>query len=171
MVFGTASAATDRRHWPMHGPAGVGQHGAVDVLQRLHLAVALDRRAHLLGARRHQERHGGLEAVRLGLLGDVGGAAHILVGRVGAAADQRRRDLVDELVLRIGHLGGELGDRARAVGRMRADDVGLELGQVELDDAVVVFLGIGLDFLVRFEQMLVLLASAAPDRRVPVARR
>ena len=106
------------------GPAGVGEDGAVDVLERLHLAVALDGGAHLLGARSDQERHRGLEAVRLGLLGHVGGAAHVLVRGVGAAADQGRRDRVREAVRGIGHLGGEparSGARGRAsAGRPRA---------------------------------------------------
>ena len=114
---------------------------------------------------------GRLEPVRLRLLGDVGGAAHILVGGIGAAADQRGRDLVDKPILRVGDLGGELGDRSRPVGRMRADDVGFELGQVELDHAVVVFRRIGLDLLVGLEQMLILLEQRHQDRACPVARR
>ena len=141
----------------MQGPQAFASTVPSISFRRLHLAVALDCRAHLLGAGGHEERHGGFEPVRLRLLGDIRGAAHILVGRVGAAADQRGRDLVDKAVLRVGHLGGELGDRARPVGRMGTDDVGLELGEIELDDAVVVLRGIGLDLLVRFEQMLVLL--------------
>ena len=40
---------------------------------------------------------------------------------------------------------------------MRADDIGFELGKVELDDAVIVFPGIGFDFFVRLQQVLVLL--------------
>ncbi len=106
--------------------AGIGEHRPVDVLQRLHLAVALDRRAHRLRSRRHQKRRGRLDPVRLRLLGDIGRTAHILVGGIGAAADQCRRDPVDKPVLCIRDLGGEPGNRPRPVRRMRPDDVGFE---------------------------------------------
>ena len=140
IVLGTPAAACARRHCPMQGPQALASTTCADVLQRLHLAVALDGGAHLLGARRDHQRHRRLEAVRLGLRGDVGGAAHVLVGRVGAAADQGRRDRVDGSRSRVRHLGGELGDRTRPVGRVRSDDVRLERREVELDHAVVVLL-------------------------------
>ncbi len=38
------------------------------------------------------------------------------------------------------HLGGQLGDRPRAVRRVRADDVRLQRGEIDLDDPVVVLL-------------------------------
>ena len=126
----------------------------------MHLAVALDRGAHLLGARSHHQRHRGVQAVRFRLLRDVGGATHVLVGRVGAAADQRGRDRVRERVGRIGDLGRKLADRPGAIRRVGSDDVRLELGQIELDDDVVVLLRTLLDFLVRREQ-----------RRVPFGER
>ena len=50
-LLGRAAPLPDAR------AAGIGQHGAADVLQRLHLPVALDRRAHQLRARRYHERH------------------------------------------------------------------------------------------------------------------
>ena len=101
----------------------------------------------------------------------VGGAAHVLVRRVRAAADQRRGDRVDEAVLRVGDLGGEARDRARAVRRVRADDVRLERREVELEHALVVLLRARLDLGVGREQRAVPLDRAARGRRAPVARR
>jgi len=96
--------------------------------------------------------HGSLEPVGLCLLGDVRGAAHILVGRIRTAADQGGRDFVDKTVVRVGHLGGEREIGARSVGGMRADHIGLQLGQIELDHTVVVFRRVGLDLFVRLQQ-------------------
>ena len=160
-MFGTRAVASARRHWPMHGPQALASTVPPIVLRATAIWPSRSIVARTCSEPgRDQERHRGLEAVRLGLLGDVGGAAHVLVGGVGAAADQRGRDRVDEAVLRVAHLGGELRDRARAVGRMRADDVRLQLRQIDLDDAVVVLLGVGLDLRVGLEQMLVLLSAS-----------
>src|SRR6267154_2072556 len=81
----------------------------------------------------------------------------MVLGAASAAAAQGGRDFVDKTVARIGHFGGEPGNRAGPVRGMRADDVGLQLGQVELDHPVVIFRWVGLDLFVRLEQMLVLL--------------
>ena len=132
---------------------GVRQDNAVDVLEGLHLPVALDRRAHLLRAGRDQEGHRRLEAVRLRLLGHVRRAAHVLVGGIGAAADEGRGDLVEERVLRVGHLGGELPDRARAIRGVGPDHVRLQRRQVEPHHSLVVLLGVGLDLLVRGQEV------------------
>ena len=72
------------------------------------------------------------------LRGDIGRAAHVLIRRVGATADQRGRDRVDEAVCRIGNLRREPGDRTRAIRRMRPDDMRLQPREIEFDDAVVV---------------------------------
>ena len=72
---------------PDAGTARIGEYRGVNVEQRGHLPVALDCGAHLLGAGRYHERHCGRYACRLRLLGDIGCAAHVFVGRVRATAD------------------------------------------------------------------------------------
>ena len=57
----------------------------------------------------------------------------------------------------IGELGLELRQRPRAVGRVRPDDVRLERGEIELEHALVVLLGVRFDFGVGLEQVAVLL--------------
>ena len=98
---------------------------------------------------------GRLEAVRVRLRGDVGGAAHVLVRRVGAAADQRGRDRIDKAVPASATSAASLRDRARAVRRVRADDVRLERRR---DRARArgrsTRSGFGLDLRVRREQVL-----------------
>ena len=89
------------------GAAGIRQHGCVDVLERLHLSVALDRGAHLLRTWRDQQWHGCLDAVRGRLRSNVGGAAHVFVRRVGAASDQSRGDFIDKAVAAVRDLGGK----------------------------------------------------------------
>ena len=92
----------------MHGPQALANTVADVARSESHLAVALDGGAHLLRARGDQERappHSRRAPMRL--LGHVRGAAHVLVGGVGAAADERRRDRVDKLFFAC-HLGGEL---------------------------------------------------------------
>ena len=106
--------------------ARVRQHDAVDVLQGVHLTVALDGGAYLLRARRHHEVRRGREAVSAGLPRDVGGSAHVLVRGVRAAPDQRRVDPVDEVVRAVCHLGCQRRDRTRPVRRVRPHDVWLE---------------------------------------------
>src|SRR5207244_11043279 len=61
-------------------PAGIGEHGAADLLEDLHDAVPLDGLVDALRARGDQERRLGLEPRLEGLHGDVGGALHVLVG-------------------------------------------------------------------------------------------
>ena len=83
--------------------------------------------------------------VLAGLVGDVGGAAHVLVGGVGAAADEGGVDGVDEAVGAVGDLGGEHGYGAGPVGGVGPDDVGLEGREVDLDEPVEVGRGVGGD--------------------------
>ena len=124
------------------GAAGVGEDGGVDSLQGGHLAVALDGGADLLGAGGDHEGRCGGRAARAGLVGNVGGAAHVLVGGVGAAADEGGVDGVDEAVGVVGDLGGEHGYGAGPVGGVGPDDVGLEGREVDLDEAVEVGRGV-----------------------------
>ena len=73
-------------------PTGVGQHGGADGLEVGEQSVALDGGPDLLGAGRDEERGLGPQPVGRGLPGDGGGPGHVLVGRVGARADQGGRD-------------------------------------------------------------------------------
>ena len=74
-------------------------------------------------------------------------------------------------IVRIGHLGGELGDRARAIRRVRPHDVRLQLRQIELDHAVVVLVGVGLHLRVRLEQVLGTARHSGTRSPRPVARK
>ena len=73
------------------------------------------------------------------LLGDGGGAAHVLVGGVGAGANQTVLDLSGPVVLGGGlaDLGGEMVE----IGGEGAVDTGLELVQVDVN--VLIVLGAG----------------------------
>ena len=119
-------------------PAGVGEHCRTDVLEGLQLAVPLDGRAHLLGARGDEVRHSGFQPAGVRLPGHIGRAAHVLVGGVGATADQGRREIVRKAGFAVGDLRGKARERAHAVGRERAGDVRLQGGEVEPQHAVVV---------------------------------
>src|ERR671919_3103379 len=92
----------------------------------------------------------------LALLGDVGGAAHVLVGGIRAAADQGGRDVIAELVAGVGDLGGQAADRPRAIRSVGTDDVGLERREIEADDPIVEVLGVALDLHVGRDQVAVL---------------
>ena len=83
---------------------------------------------------------------------------------------KRRRDFIDKAVTAVRDLGGKFGDGTRAVGRMWPNDMRLECAQIELDHAIVVRLGICLDFRVRHQQVLMLFMSGTRHSR-PVARR
>ncbi|KAJ8956724.1 hypothetical protein NQ318_014079 [Aromia moschata] len=89
--------------------------------------VPLDGSPHLLGARCHVERYGRLDAVRHRLLGYAGAPAHVLVGAVGAGADQADLDLVWPAVL-LGVLT-QLTYGIAQVGSEWAVNVGLQGGQ------------------------------------------
>ena len=78
---------------PDAGTAGVGEHGAADGLEVGEEPVALDGGARLLGAGRDQELRLGAQPLGRRLAGDRRGAGDVLVGAVGARADQRRGDL------------------------------------------------------------------------------
>ena len=98
----------------------------------------------LIGAGGDHQRPRELVDADLGGLADHRrGPLHVLVGGVGARADQAVAELVGPAVL--GDRRGELRDRPGAVGRVRAVDVGLEGVEVDLDDAVVEALGVLLD--------------------------
>src|SRR5258706_135370 len=68
-----------------------------------------------------------------------------------------RPQAVASTVARVRDLGGEARDRPRAVRRVRADDVRLELREIDLDDPLEVLLGARLDLGVGREQLAVAL--------------
>ena len=138
------------------GAAGVCQYGGVYVEQRTHLPIALDGCAHLLGAGRNHKRRSGGDAARFRLFGDVSGAAHILIRRVCAASDERRRYVVHEAVGGVRHLCRQRRYGAGAVGRVGAYDVRFKRGQVEPHHAVVMRLRVGFNLSVRLKQMPIL---------------
>ena len=76
------------------------------------------------------------EALGRGLAGDGGGPGDVLVRRVGARADQRRRHLDRHAVL--AGPGADLADLVGQVGRVGAVDERLQLVEVDLDEPVVV---------------------------------
>ena len=76
------------------GAAGVGEDGGAYALERLHLAVPADGGVDHVAPGRDQKPAPHGEALGCGLLGDVGRAADVLVRRVRAASDERRRDAV-----------------------------------------------------------------------------
>ena len=126
---------------PDAGPAGTGEDHGACAHQRGELPIALDGGAHALGAGRHVQLRPRSEAARRRLCRDVRGACHVLVRRVRAAAQERRRDRVHEAVRRIPHLGRQRRERPRAVRGVRPDHVRLERGEVDVDHALVVGLG------------------------------
>src|SRR5262245_66564379 len=93
------------------------------------------------------------------LLCHVRSATHILVGGIGAAPDKGRRNLIDELVFGVFHLGSQLRDRAGAVWRVWPDDVRLQLGEIDLYDAVKIIAWIGVDLFVGHEEVAVLVSQ------------
>ena len=123
--------------------AGVREHGRADRLEVGEEAVALDGGAHLLRTRRDEERGLHAQAPGRGLPGEVRGPTDVLVGGVRAGTDEGRRDGLGVTLLgdRLAHLG----DRTVEVGGVRTDEVRHERVEVDLDDAVVVALGVGVD--------------------------
>ncbi|KAH6609638.1 hypothetical protein Trco_002984 [Trichoderma cornu-damae] len=125
------------------GAAGVGQQDAPGGLKRRQRAVALQGGADLLAAGGDVEVGGGLEARGGRLLEEALHAGHVLVGAVGAAADEAGRQLlgpplVPDGVLELGQGGGQVGGEGPV-------DVGLQLGEVDGDELVVLGALVGLE--------------------------
>src|SRR5262249_38328875 len=138
--------------------AGIRQYRRVNLLERVHLAIPLDSGAHLLRAWGDHKGHRRIHAVRMRLLCYVRGTTHVLVGGIGAAPDERRRDLIDKLILGVFHLGSELRDRTGAVWRVWPDDVRFQLREIDLDDAVKITAWIGFDLFVCHKELAVLVS-------------
>jgi hypothetical protein len=115
--------------------ASVSKDQATNILESLDLSVAGDGGTNLLGTEGDGELRLDIQSVVGGLLGDECSARHVLVGRIGAGTDQSNLELMGSTISL--NLSSELGERGSQVGRERTVDVGLELGQVNLDRLVV----------------------------------
>lgn len=115
--------------------ASVGKDHATEVLEGLELTITLNGGANLLGTGSDGEEGFGLDAVVESVLGDGGGTAHVLVGGVGARADKTDLEVLRPAVGLDGLF--ELADWGGKIGSEGTVDVGLELGEVDLDELVV----------------------------------
>lgn len=106
-----------------------------ELFEGLQLAIALSGGTDLLRARGDGEERLGLDAVVKSILSDGRSTRHVLVGRVGARADQADLDLLRPLVGVNSLL--ELGDGGGKIRGEGAVDMGLKLIQVELDELIV----------------------------------
>lgn len=116
-------------------PTGVGKDDTAVLLEGLELTVTLDGSANLLGTRGNGEQRLGLETVVQSVAGDGSSTGHILVGGVGARADQTDLELLGPLVGLDSLL--ELGDGSGKIGSEGTVDVGLELIEVDLNELIV----------------------------------
>ena len=94
MVFWSPFWMSSRFHWPMQGPQALASTVAAD---RVKVAIWPSRSmvARICSrAGRDEKADLRLQAVGQGLPRHVGGARDVLVGGVGAAADQRRPELL-----------------------------------------------------------------------------
>ena len=138
IVFGSPVIDVGPRPLADARAAGVGEHGGADRLEVGEQAVALDGRPDLLGAGRDEQRASSPSGRGPRLAGDRRGAGDVLVGRVGARADERgRRSRAASRSRRA--CGADAGgaDLVGEVGGVRAVDVRLQLVEVDLDDLVV----------------------------------
>lgn len=108
--------------------ASVGEDDTSSLLELLGETVTGDGGTDLLGSGGDGELALEVETVVERLLDDVGRAGHVLVGGVGARADETDTDIVGPAVL-LGLLS-ELGDGGSEIGGEGAVDVGLQLGEV-----------------------------------------
>lgn len=114
---------------------GVGKYDTSSLLEDGHLSVTGDGGTNLLRSGGDGETGLGGESVVGGFLGNGGGTGHVLVRRVGAGSNQTDRELVGPVVSLDS--GSELGERGGKIRSVRSVDVGLKLGEVDLDNLVV----------------------------------
>jgi hypothetical protein len=117
------------------GAAGVGENDTTELLEGLELTILGNSSPDLFRPRGNEENRLGLDAVVESITGNASSAVHVLVRAVGAGSDQADLELLGPVVV-LGSLG-ELGDRGSKIGGEGAVDMGLELGQVDLDQLVV----------------------------------
>lgn len=119
---------------------GVGEDNTAELLESLKLAITLDGGTDLLGTGGDGEQRLRLDTVVQGVAGNGSGAGHVLVGGVSARTDQSDLEVLRPLVGLDGL--GELGDRSGKVRSEGTVDVRLKLGQVDLDQLVVLRAGV-----------------------------
>jgi len=124
------------------GTASVGKNDTAGGIEHLHLTVTLNGGANLLGTGGDGEDGLALQTVVQSLLGNGSRAGHILVGGVGAGADQTDLELGGPVVGNDSLL--ELAEGSGKIGGEGTVDVGLQGVEVNLDDLIVVGTGISL---------------------------
>ncbi len=137
--------------------ACVGEDFSADFGEGVELTIAGDGVLDLVGAGGDEEEAFDFESSISGLFGEVCGAADIFVRRVGAATDQCAFEFRG--VAFFGDISGHLRDRARKVGGKGADDIGFEFREIDIDDAVKVFVGVDFDIGVSDEEFCVLIGE------------
>lgn len=115
--------------------ASVGKNDTAVLLESLQLTITGNGGANLLGTGGDSEDRLGLETVVQSVTRDGGATGHVLVRRVGARANQTDLQVLGPVVVLNGL--GELGDGGSQIGGEGTVDVRLELGQVDLDQLVV----------------------------------
>src|SRR5471032_2335472 len=101
----------------------VCEHGAAEGFEFVELTIACNRCADLFRTRCHEERDDCLQPMGASLRGDIGGAAHVLVRRVRAAADERGGNGFGNRVAGAFEFARELRERSCTIGRMWPDNV------------------------------------------------
>lgn len=114
---------------------GVGKNDTSSLLEDGHLSISSDGSTNLLRSGGDGETGLGNESVVGSFLGNGSGTGHVLVRRVGARSDETDGELIGPVVSLDG--SSELGERGGKIRSVRSVDVGLELGEVDLDDLVV----------------------------------
>jgi hypothetical protein len=121
--------------------ASVGKDDTAELLEGLELTVTLNGGTDLLRTRGDSEGRLGLDTMVEGITSDRGGTGHILVRGVGARTNQTDLELLGPAIL-LDSLA-ELGDRSSQIRSEGTVDVGLELGEVDLNELVVLDVLVG----------------------------
>jgi hypothetical protein len=108
--------------------ASVGKDDTTSTLKGVDQTVTSDRGTDLLRSGGNSEFALEVETVIRSLLDDRGRAGHVLIGRVGARADETDFKLVGPAILL--NLCSKLGDRGGQIGSERTVDMRFELGKV-----------------------------------------
>ena len=126
--------------------AGVSQHPGAEGLEVGQQPVAFDGGPDLFGTGGDQQGRLGGQPLSYGVPGDAGCPGDVLVGRVGARADQACAD-GHRPALPLG-LGTQFGHRTGQVGGVGSVDVGRQGRQVDFDDLVEKGPRVGFDLVV-----------------------
>lgn len=122
--------------------ASVGKDETTGVFESTDLAITFNGGTDLLGTGGNGELGFDLNSMIGSLLGDGSRAGHILIRRVGARTDESNLELLGPVVLLNG--SSKLGDGGSKIRSEGAVDMGLKLGEVDLDHLVVLCVLVGL---------------------------